>query len=185
MVKPAHKIRIIGGLWRGRKLTVLDSLGLRPSSDRLRETLFNWLMPIITGARCLDLFAGTGALGLEAASRGAASVVFVEQNQSVANKLQQHILLLNASQVQLHCTDALTFLQHDVGQPFDVLFLDPPFASTLLADSVNLLQYNNILAENACIYVEQAKSQTLLVPPQWRLLKQKITAQVRVFLFQV
>ncbi|MCP4698125.1 MAG: 16S rRNA (guanine(966)-N(2))-methyltransferase RsmD, partial [Gammaproteobacteria bacterium] len=137
------KLRIIGGQWRGRKLKVADKPGLRPTPDRLRETLFNWLAPCITGARCLDLFAGSGALGIEAASRGAARVVLLERDADCARNLAQQRELLAARHIQVICGDALQFLKDGAASAgslekkrqkagpdkqaiFDIIFLDPP-----------------------------------------------------------
>ena len=151
------KIRIIGEAWRGRKLAVAKQPGLRPTPDRLRETLFNWLMPVTAGSDCLDLFAGTGALGLEAASRGAQQVTLVEKQRIVAQQLRQHVQLLNAEQVQIHHNDALKFL-HNTQQQFDLVFLDPPFHQNLLQPCCDLLLQNGCLKPNAYLYLEAESS---------------------------
>ena len=120
-------IRIIAGEWRSRRLPVVDVPGLRPSGDRARETLFNWLHPYIPGAVCVDLFAGTGALGFEAASRGAAAVTLVDKHAFVIDHLQENIEALEASQVSVHHGDAMRFLQDQPRNHFDIIFVDPPF----------------------------------------------------------
>jgi 16S rRNA (guanine(966)-N(2))-methyltransferase RsmD len=123
----AHEIRIIGGQWRRTPLKVLDKPGLRPTPDRVRETLFNWLGQDLTGWRCVDAFAGTGALGLEAASRGAAQVIALEQEADLARLLQQQAERLKAGMVQVQRTDAVAAMQRLTAGAFDVVFLDPPF----------------------------------------------------------
>ncbi|MFM7025524.1 MAG: 16S rRNA (guanine(966)-N(2))-methyltransferase RsmD [Limnohabitans sp.] len=123
----AHEVRIIGGQWRRTLLKVLDKPGLRPTPDRVRETLFNWLGQDLTGWRCVDAFAGTGALGLEAASRGASQVVVLEQEAELARRLQQEVERLQAHQVQVRRADAVTAMLGLPAETFDVVFLDPPF----------------------------------------------------------
>jgi len=137
-----NSVRIIGGLWRGRRLPFPDVPGLRPTPDRVRETLFNWLGQRLTGLRCLDLFAGSGALGLEAASRGAAEVTLVEADARAFAALQAHCATLAATQVRLIRADALVWLKtqpHGDSSGYDLIFLDPPFAAGLLAPALQLV----------------------------------------------
>ncbi|MCF6281699.1 MAG: 16S rRNA (guanine(966)-N(2))-methyltransferase RsmD [Candidatus Polarisedimenticolaceae bacterium] len=184
MAKPTNQIRIIGGRHRGRKIAFPDQTGLRPTGDRLRETLFNWLGPLIPGARCLDLFAGSGALGFEAASRGAASVVMVEKAKPVVRSLADAIKLLGLDQVTLQQSDALTWLESPP-QPFDVVFLDPPFADKLLEPICKKLQ-QGWLADDARLYIEiDAKDKLPELPKNWCQLKEKKAGQVRYFLYRV
>ncbi len=184
MAKPTNQIRIIGGQHRGRKITFPDQTGLRPTGDRLRETLFNWLQPLIPGARCLDLFAGSGVLGFEAASRGAVSVVMVEKAKPVARCLADAIKLLELDQVTLQQADALTWLDRPP-QPFDVVFLDPPFADKLLEPICKKLQ-QGWLADEARLYIEiDAKDNLPLLPDNWLPLKEKKAGQVRYFLYRI
>jgi len=129
-------IRIIAGEWRGRKLPVIDVDGLRPTSDRIRETLFNWLMPYLSGSRCLDLFAGTGALGFEAASRGAHNVDFVESHRQVSQALSENIKLLEANAI-VHNMAANAFLTRSATESFDLVFVDPPFAENMVQSRKN------------------------------------------------
>ncbi len=171
------KVRIISGEWRGRRLPVPDFPGLRPTPERLRETLFNWLQPTIIAATCLDLFAGSGALGLEAASRGAAQVLLVEKNPILAAHLRAQCQLLNAVQVQVQQADTLLFLLQPA-QAFDLVFLDPPFQQDLLAPVCGLLEKHGWLSERAKIYVEMEKGATPILPSNWRLLKQQSSQQV-------
>jgi 16S rRNA (guanine966-N2)-methyltransferase len=179
----AGQIRIIGGKWRGRKLPVPDSPGLRPTTDRVRETLFNWLAPIIQGARCLDCFAGSGALGLEALSRYAHEAVLLEADRHVATQLSSNLTLLNAENGQVVNTNSLQWLAQP-GQPFDLVFLDPPFRKGLLAETIDLLEKFNWLAADAWIYVEaEAESTAAYVPASWQLHREKIAGQVTYRLY--
>lgn len=145
------RIRIIGGEWRSRLIDVSSAKGLRPTPDRVRETLFNWLGQDLDGLRCLDLFAGSGALGFEAASRGAASVTMVEQDAVAWAALQANIKTLQASRVQLVRGDALKFASSAV-QPFDVVFLDPPYRAGWIERMVPLLP--KLLSDDGLVYVE-------------------------------
>ncbi|MFW5398601.1 16S rRNA (guanine(966)-N(2))-methyltransferase [Yersinia sp. 1252 StPb PI] len=179
----AGQIRIIGGKWRGRKLPVPDSPGLRPTTDRVRETLFNWLAPMIQGARCLDCFAGSGALGLEALSRYAGAAILLEADRHVAKQLGSNLALLSAKNGQVVNTNSLQWLAQP-GQPFDLVFLDPPFRKGLLAETITLLEQYNWLAEQAWIYVEaEAESAAADVPGSWQLHREKIAGQVAYRLY--
>ena len=172
-----NQVRIIGGEWRSRRIAFPDHEGLRPSADRVRETLFNWLGQDLSGERCLDLFAGSGALGFEALSRGAAAVVMVEKSRKVCAALRRNAELLGAKNLQLHCADALEFATAAAGDAdarFDVVFLDPPFDSTLLAQALPLLA--PLLRPGARVYVESAAA---FVPGDgWRVLRQGRAGQV-------
>ncbi|MGE4801145.1 16S rRNA (guanine(966)-N(2))-methyltransferase [Yersinia hibernica] len=179
----AGQIRIIGGKWRGRKLPVPDSPGLRPTTDRVRETLFNWLAPMIQGARCLDCFAGSGALGLEALSRYAGEATLLEADRHVAKQLSSNLALLHADNGQVVNTNSLQWLAQP-GQPFDLVFLDPPFRKGLLTDTINLLEQFNWLTADAWIYVEaEAESTAADVPASWQLHREKIAGQVAYRLY--
>ncbi|RPE01472.1 16S rRNA (guanine(966)-N(2))-methyltransferase [Candidatus Pantoea deserta] len=179
----AGQIRIIGGRWRGRKLPVPDSAGLRPTTDRVRETLFNWLAPVLQQARCLDCFAGSGALGLEALSRHAASVTLLELERPVAQQLEKNLATLNASDAQVINANTLNWLAGS-GQPYDVVFVDPPFRKGLLEQTLQLLEQNGWLAEEAMIYVESEVEQgTPPVPAGWTLHREKIAGQVAYRLY--
>lgn len=165
MAQEDHKIRIIGGSLKGRKLEVIDLEGLRPTSNRVRETVFNWLNDKVDNARVLDLFAGSGALGLEALSRGAKHIIMVEKDMTNARVLHNAVNSLpkidGLGICQVVNKDALNFLQsykEQNGEPFDIVFLDPPFASDLLEQAVELLVNNDLLAEDALIYVEMGKA---------------------------
>ena len=151
------RLRIVAGKWRSRLLPVIDAPGLRPTSERIRETLFNWLSPRIEGARCLDLFAGTGALGIEALSRGAEKLVFVEDSAAVAVGIRRNLGDLEAANAEVHQGDAFNYLSKADPQPFDVVFLDPPFDTDVLAKLCALLQQKGWLATNAVIYLEQSR----------------------------
>lgn len=158
--RPAEKsragsVRIIGGRWRGRRLPVADLPGLRPSGDRGRETLFNWLQQVIEGARCADLFAGTGALGLEAASRGAGEVVLIENSKPVAAVLRRSIDALGAERVSLVEGDALDWLSRCPPRSLDVVFIDPPFGTGLAERALEALDRNGCLAPAGLVYLER------------------------------
>ena len=158
-------VRIIGGRWRGTRLPIVDVEGLRPTPDRLRETLFNWLTPVLPGARCLDLFAGSGALGLEAASRGAAEVTLVERDLRCVRLLRETLERLRSDQVCLHQADASRWLAGN-SQVFDVVFLDPPYASDLLDRSFELLIAGRHLRPGALVYQEQSAKRDPQQPPE-------------------
>jgi 16S rRNA (guanine966-N2)-methyltransferase len=150
--KPGY-VRIIGGRWRGRRIAVPPGTDLRPTPDRVRETLFNWLAPGIVGSRCLDLFAGTGVLGLEAASRGAGEVVLVENDREAAARLRELARALAPSVARVVEADALAWLGGPA-QPFDIVFLDPPFGAGLLDSAARALESGGWLAAGARIYLE-------------------------------
>lgn len=174
-----NRVRIIAGQWRGRKLTFPDVEGLRPTADRIRETLFNWLMPWLEGARCLDLFAGSGALGFEAASRGASRVVMVERDAAVVASLRDNRERLAASVIDIFHQDAASYLRGP-RQPFDIVFLDAPFGDVgTLHPLLCQLSAAGWLAEGARIYLEMPAQTPLAgVPDGWVLLKQKRAGQV-------
>jgi len=177
------RIRIIGGRWRGTRLSVPASPGLRPSSDRARETLFNWLMPVLPGARVIDVFAGTGALGLEAVSRGAASAVLVERDANLAQALRATVMRLSAQEsVEVVQSDALTWLAQLLPASFDLAFVDPPFAAGLWQATLKVLLPT--LAPGAWIYVESPHEQAPAPPPQWGLHREGRTREVRLALYR-
>jgi 16S rRNA (guanine966-N2)-methyltransferase len=187
MKKPNHagsgQIRIIGGQWRGRKLPVPDSPGLRPTTDRVRETLFNWLAPYMVDARCLDCFSGSGALGLEALSRYAASATLLEMERHVAQQLQKNLATLKAGNARVVNTNTLAFLAES-GTPHDVVFIDPPFRKGMLEETLDLLERNGWLADEAMIYVESEVENGLpVVPASWTLHREKVAGQVAYRLY--
>lgn len=177
------KLRIIAGQWRGRRLTFLDREGLRPTPDRVRETLFNWLQADIAGSDCLDLFAGSGALGFESASRGAKNVVMLDQDAATAATLKDNIESLEAEQVRVTGMDAVEFLNGN-GQSFDIVFLDPPYQSDLLTRCGVLLEQKHWLTNHAKIYVECDANEDLKgLPENWYCLKSKKAGQVGYHLY--
>ena len=180
------RLRIVAGKWRSRLLDVADVPGLRPTSERIRETLFNWLAPSLPGARCLDLFAGTGALGLEALSRGAGKVVFVEKSPQAARALETNAKLLDAIDADIRQGDAFDFLKKTTGQSFNIIFLDPPFADDLLGDLCRLLDGGALLEDGALIYLEEDRAKPVVeLPPEWVRLKSKSAGNVRYSLAQI
>ncbi|PHS73979.1 MAG: 16S rRNA (guanine(966)-N(2))-methyltransferase RsmD [Porticoccus sp.] len=181
------QVRIIGGQWRGRKLQFNDVAGLRPTGDRIRETLFNWLTPWIDGARCLDLFAGSGALGIEALSRGAAEVTLIEKHPQAAENLRDNCARLKADDARIIQADTLVWLTNNSpDKPFDIVFLDPPFSSDLLQPCCELLQKPGLLATGSLIYLETDRYQPLPeISPTWELLREKTAGQVSYRLYRV
>jgi 16S rRNA (guanine966-N2)-methyltransferase len=181
---PPGQIRIIGGQWRGRKLKVPDVPNLRPTPDRVRETLFNWLAMTIQGAYCLDPFAGSGALGFEALSRGAAHVVMVDQSSTVVKLLQEESQTLKATNAEIYQARAPLQLKKPA-KLFDIVFLDPPFQEGSLLPTCFFLEENGFLANNAYIYLEA--NQTLQpsdLPLNWKIIKSKKAGQVAYHLIQ-
>ncbi|WP_406702146.1 16S rRNA (guanine(966)-N(2))-methyltransferase [Sodalis sp.] len=183
IARSAGQIRIIGGRWRGRKLPVPNSPGLRPTTDRVRETLFNWLAPVIQEARCLDCFAGSGALGLEALSRGAASVTLLEQDRAVGAQLAKNLQVLQAQQCQVITTDSMRWLVQP-GDAFNVVFIDPPFRQGMITNTVAILERHRRLADDAWIYIEtETKGPSPEVPLHWQLHRKKIAGHVAYRLY--
>jgi 16S rRNA (guanine966-N2)-methyltransferase len=172
------QVRIIGGQWRGRKLLVPNSPNLRPTPDRVRETLFNWLNPYIIDAHCLDAFAGSGALGFEALSRGAAKVTMVDSQSNIITLLREQQAIFKATNLSIY----QAALPQGLIAPevkFNVVFLDPPYQSDLLTTSCDFLEKNNFLADNAYIYLESDKLLTdAQLPANWQIIKSKQAGQV-------
>jgi 16S rRNA (guanine966-N2)-methyltransferase len=181
--KVANKLRIIGGEWRSRQLRFDDAPGLRPTPARVRETLFNWLQYDIAGSRCLDLYAGSGALGFEAASRGAKEVVQVESDAKACKNLRENAAVLGASRNRIVEMDVERFLSGKA-ELFNLVFLDPPFAKNMAVECCLLLEQNGWLAPDAKIYVEtEAELEVMGLPDNWKMLKDKTAGEVRYRLF--
>ena len=177
------QVRIIGGKWRNTKLPVPMSPGLRPSSDRVRETLFNWLMPKLGGARVLDLFAGSGALGLEAISRGAAQATLVERDGALCRQLRESVAKLGSQdQIQVAQADALQWLAQSAAGQADIVFVDPPFAAGLWESVLAGLEPH--LAADAWLYLESPADQVPVVPAPWLLHREGGTREVRFALYR-
>ena len=177
-VQATGRFRIIGGQWRGRRMQFPDTGALRPTPDRVRETLFNWLSPIIDGARCLDLYAGSGALGLEALSRGAAECVFVERNSEALDAIRAHATELGSDDAIFVNADALSYLSR-CGRDFDVIFLDPPFSDDPWAPLYQFIIDGNLLRTGGRIYLETpATEQELALPDGLELLRSKRAGRV-------
>jgi 16S rRNA (guanine966-N2)-methyltransferase len=177
-------VRIVGGHWRGTKLPVLDRPGLRPTADRVRETLFNWLAPALPGARVLDLFAGTGALGLEALSRGAVDAVLVEHDRDAIELLRATTARLQGGErAQVVQADALAWLHAQPAGSFDIAFVDPPFDANLWGGVLPALA--KCLRDDAWLYVEGPAADTAAAPPDgWRLHREGRTREVRFALYR-
>ena len=176
-------IHIIAGKWRGKKIIFSNIQGLRPTPSRVRETLFDWLQAKIKYSRCLDLFAGSGALGLEAASRGAMHVDLVEMNNTAVKLLQGNCRLLSANNCQVIESTAQTFLNFN-RKDYDIVFLDPPYLDNIYTNIANLLTKNDVLVSNTHIYVEFSRAQNLPnLPTQWKLLSNKLASNMQYCLF--
>ena len=179
-----NKLKIIGGTWRSRTITFADAPGLRPTPARVRETLFNWLQNDVIGKRCLDLYAGSGALSFEAASRGAKSVIQVENNPLACRALKENAVALAAGQIKIVQMDVFHYLAGDA-EPFDVVFIDPPFAMGMAVQACQWLEDKDWLSKHAKIYVEAESTLKLDgIPPNWRQLKSKVAGEVGYHLFE-
>ena len=173
-----HQVRIIGGEWRGRKLHFPQSPAIRPTPDRVRETVFNWLQSHVAGLRCLDLFAGSGALGFEALSRGAREAVFVETDPEAIRHVGQMLQTLKCDRGEAVCMDAFAYLAQPA-EPFGLVFLDPPFADRVLPRLCSLLETRGWLHPGAYVYLEDAASAgDPELPPGWTLLRSKRAGEV-------
>lgn len=186
---PAHggqgQLRIIGGQWRSRQFDFPMAHGLRPTPNRVRETLFNWLAPYVEGAKVLDVFAGSGALFLEALSRGAGSALALDLNSAAINSLRGHLLTLRCDNGQLLQTDALRHLEQQPATPFDLVFLDPPFSQGLLLPTCTLLEEKGWLAADAWVYTESENPPSSLgLPGNWRLHREQKAGQVYYALWE-
>ncbi len=181
-----NSVRIIAGAWRGRRIHFPDAPALRPTPDRVRETLFNWLQHSITDTRVLDLFAGSGALGLEALSRGAREAVFVEQFPAAARALQEQLVRFGgAGKARILEMGAARFLRTP-GPPFDIAFLDPPFGTNALAEFIPLLDEGNWLKPHGLVYLENERAAGVpAMPEHWELLKSKSAGEVGYHLARV
>ena len=174
-----NTLRIIGGEWRSRKLTFPANEQLRPTPDRVRETLFNWLQNDIYGARCLDLFAGSGALGLEALSRGAAHCTFIETHAATRKQLEENLSVLKTDKGLVINSDALRYLQQSTDS-FDIIFLDPPFNANLWLPTLELITEKKLLAPRGKIYIETPSQQpALALATHWDVLREKKAGDVR------
>lgn len=178
-------VRIIGGKWRGTRLPVPDLPGLRPSGDRSRETLFNWLQADIHGATCVDLFAGSGVLGLEAASRGAAEVTLIEKSRVAASVIRESAQRLDSGHVQVVQTDAIEWLKGCEPQSLDIVFIDPPFSSGLQSRAIELLAGSDCLRKGGLVYLETPRDNPLQAPPPgWEISREKLLGEVRMQLLK-
>lgn len=179
-----NKLRIIGGDWRSRQISFPTAPGLRPTPDRVRETLFNWLQYDVAGSNCLDLYAGSGALGFEAASRGAKLVLQVESSAEVCLALQHNAKVLSAQQVRYVQLPVMQFLAGS-SQLFDLVFIDPPFGQNKVPETCVALEHNAWLKPHAKIYLEAERALTLDgIPETWQMLKHKTAGDVAYYLFQ-
>jgi 16S rRNA (guanine966-N2)-methyltransferase len=185
-VKTRNRLRIIGGEWRSRVVVFADAPDLRPTPDRVRETLFNWLQPTLAGAHCLDLFAGSGVLGFEALSRGAGAVTALELDTNAIAAIRENIKTLQTNKLRLEPRNALEWLRSNQQQQrFDVVFLDPPFAENLYEQCCRLLVEQQWLAPGACVYLESGTSlDDIALPQGWQLIRHKRAGAVHYGLAQ-
>lgn len=179
-------VRIISGKWRSRKISFVPLLNLRPTTDATRETIFNWLAPFINHATCLDLFAGSGALGFEALSRGAKHIVMVDSSIHVISNLKKNANLLQAENIEFYCAKIPQHLNKIPNNIFDVVFLDPPFHIDLLKPTCEKLETSSYLTNNTIIYVETEKGLDIkkVIPESWHILREKTRGQVGSYLLQ-
>lgn len=181
-----NTVRIIAGKWRGRKITFPERSGIRPTPDRVRETLFNWLAPYIAGSKCLDLFSGSGALGFEALSRGASHVIMTDASRMVTNKINENAKLLGATNLTIMLAtipQELSLIPKDI---FNVAFIDPPYRRNLIKPTCDELERSGLLAANALIYIETENTVEIkdIIPKTWEILRSKSAGQVRYNLVQ-
>lgn len=181
------QLRIIGGQWRSRRISFLPLPGVRPTTDANRETLFNWLGDKIIAANCLDLFAGSGALGFEALSRGAKHVLMLDASAKIIKQLKENATLLSATNITFLCAKLPQQFNKIPQQVFDIVFIDPPFHQNLIAPCCELLEQSNLLATNAYIYLEAEQDLDVapLLPKAWQILRHKIVGQAQCFLLKI
>lgn len=186
MAKPVSQLRIIGGKWRSRRLKFQVLPGVRPTTDANRETLFNWLGNKIIEANCLDLFAGSGALGFEALSRGAKHVLMVDVSSKIIHQLKLNVAELKAENVELLCAKMPQQISKISSQVFDIIFIDPPFHQNLIAPCCDMLENSSFLANDVYLYIETEKELDLapILPKTWKILRQKVAGQVKYYLIQ-
>ena len=178
-------LRIIAGRWKRQTIRFVGPDDLRPTPNAVRETLFNWLAPVIEGASCLDLFSGSGALGFEAASRGAGRVDLVDHDHSICRQLVHTRDTLSANQVHIHCEDALTFLA-TTANCFNIVFLDPPFRSRCAARIIMALERSGALKAQSLVYLETPKQDSEPnLPETWRLYREKKAGRVAYRLYEL
>ena len=186
MISKENSVRIISGKYKSRKITFPSQSEVRPTGNRIRESLFNWIQLEITNSRCLDLFAGSGALGIEALSRGAAIATFIESNREAAFYIKKNLKNLGAINGDLIIAEATSWLKcsKDI-DPFDIVFLDPPFKANLMFDCFQLLESNNMIADNGSIYIEtETEFKEEILPESWRLSHKNQAGKVFYYLYK-
>ncbi|WHL25082.1 MAG: 16S rRNA (guanine(966)-N(2))-methyltransferase RsmD [Candidatus Blochmannia vicinus] len=180
------KVRIIGGKWKGRKIPIIRCANVRPTTNRIRETLFSWLNPIISGASCLDCFAGTGALGLESLSRGANKVTFLDNRYICIKALMTIVQSFLAYNSEVIYTDCRSWFQRSINT-YDIIFLDPPFQDNVIPEVVFLLERYNLFKKESWIYIETSKNKNIfninIIPSYWFLYRKKTTKSIICYLF--
>jgi len=182
-MKPGY-LRIIAGQWRSQRIPIPDAPGLRPTTDRTRETLFNWLAPHIVQANCLDICSGSGIFGFEALSRGAAHVTLVDKSSRVTKHLQEQKQKFKTEKAEIICADVVQWLSQPATQQYDIAFIDPPFTDHLLQSICQPLAENEWLKPQALIYLEMALTESLSLPKEWEQLKEQKAGKVRYELWR-
>ena len=175
-------MRIIAGIWRGRKVEYVPQAELRPTTDRIRETLFNWLMPKITGAACLDLFSGSGIFAFEALSRGANSVTAIDNNSQVIASIEKTQEILTAKNLRVIKLDVLDFLEKNREKKYNIIFLDPPYKLNLLNKCLNKINEYNLLLDYGFLYLENDSE--IIVPENWQIHRHKKAGNIHFYLLQ-
>lgn len=178
------KVYIISGKFKGRKISFNNTLYLRPTTNRIRETLFNWLSIYIKNARCLDCFSGSGALGIEAISRHAAFATLLEIEKTTVSKLKKTIKELNICNLEIVHTNTLYWLKNN-GHPYDIVFIDPPYNQGLIEKTITLLDKNKWLKKNSLVYIEKEKKKSIKIPKNWTIYKKKNTSQIEYYLYML
>lgn len=179
-----NNLRIIAGKWRSRKISFTDKVDIRPTLDSVRETLFNWLQSRVNEARCLDLYTGSGALGFEALSRGADSVVFVDQSHETLQHIQEQLLMLEATNGQCQNLNLPRDLTH-LSRPFDIVFIDPPYKANLLNETLSALSESELIHDGTLIYGEAEKHYGVIIPDNFEISKQKTSKHIQYFLLKI
>ncbi|MFP8968146.1 16S rRNA (guanine(966)-N(2))-methyltransferase RsmD [Pokkaliibacter sp. CJK22405] len=179
-----NQIRLIGGQWRSRKLSFADLPGLRPTTDRVKETVFNWLMHKVPGSHCLDAFSGSGSLGFEALSREAAWTTFIDSSNIVVKQLQANLKTLQCQDAEVIRADSIQWLSQTANRQFDLVFLDPPFNQGLLEPAASYLESRSWLTADAVIYIEYEQKLLPQLPANWQCIKEKRAGEVIFALYQ-
>ena len=186
MSRNIPSVKVIAGKWRGRNITLPPSSDIRPTPNRVRETLFNWLQPVITGSRCLDLYSGSGSLGIESLSRGAQEVTFVDIEKRYLDNIKSNIARFGGDDCSKYiCFDADAMLSLESRIQYDVIFIDPPYYKSFLSKSLQDLRSSSIVAKDALIYCEKHKKDNIIIPDDFTIFRHKQYASVEFYLLKL